>query len=231
MKSESKTKQSKSTWIISISVTFVFLFVCYSAVKALISDDGSKRRRHIQMVTLIKPPPPPKIEEKPPEPEIEEKEEIIEPEPEEVVSEEQNDAPPDDAQAGDNLGVDADGAAGSDAFGLVGKKGGRALLAGYGDRTLMQRYAWYTRIIQEEIRKRINDHMSRNGGIPDGDHKALIKIVLDPRGNIIDFRINESSGNDSMDRALAETLHAIRISESPPAGMPRSIKLKISSRG
>lgn len=231
MESVSKPKQSKATWIISTGVALVFLLVCYTVVKALISDDGSKRRRQIQMVTLLKPPPPPKIEEKPPEPEIEKEEELIEPEPEEVVPEEQNDAPQDDATAGDDLGVDADGTAGSDAFGLVGKKGGRALLAGSGNRTLMQRYAWYTRMIQEEIRKRINEHMANNGGIPDGDHKAMVNIELDLRGNIVDFQINQMSGNAIMDRALAETLHAVSISETPPVGMPRSIKLKISSRG
>ncbi len=231
MKPERKRKQSKAIWIISSVVALVFLLVCYTVVKALISDDGNKRRRQIQMVTLLKPPPPPKIEEKPLEPEIEKKEDIIEPEQEEPPLEEQNDAPPDDTPAGDDLGLDTEGTAGSDAFGLRGKKGGRALLAGSGDRTLMQRYAWYTRKIQEEIRKRINDHMARNGGIPNGDHKAMVKIVLDSRGNIVDFKIDQLSGNAIMDRALSETLLAVRISERPPDGMPRSIKLKISSRG
>jgi outer membrane biosynthesis protein TonB len=230
MQKNQKSKQPKAMWFISIGVALVFLSVCLLVVKVLLSDDGSKRRRQIQMVTLIKPPPPPKIVEKPPEPEIEEKEEIIEPEPEEVP-EEISEAPPDDTPAGEDLGLDAEGTAGNDAFGLVGKKGGRALLAGSGDRTLMQRYAWYTRLLQEQIRKKIDAYMSQNGGIPKGEHKALVQIVLDNQGRIVDFKLHELSGNEHVDQALRKTLLAVQIDETPPEGMPKSIKLKISSRG
>ncbi len=225
---QTKNKTQKNIWIISAGVALVFMCLCIFVVKAMISDDGSRRKRPVQMVTLLKPPPPPKIEEKPPEPEIEKKEEIIEPEPVQPDEPEQaSDEPP----PGDNLGLDADGTAGSDAFGLVGKKGGRALLAGSDDRTLMQRYAWYTRMIQEEIRKKINAYMTSNGGVPEGDHKALVQIQMDGFGRIIDFELNESSGNMNVDTALKETLLAVKVSETPPEGMPKSIRLKISSRG
>jgi outer membrane biosynthesis protein TonB len=231
MNVDNNKKKPKAVWFVSIGVAFAFICVGLLTLKVLLSDDGAKRRRQIQMVTLVKPPPPPKIEEKPPEPEIEEKEEIIEPEPEETPPEDQNDAAADEAPEGDNLGLDADGTAGSDAFGLVGKKGGRALLAGSGDRTLMQRYAWYTRMIQERIRKKINDHMTSNGGIPSGDYKALVQIVLDNDGRIINYKLHELSGNEHVDKALKETLLAVHVGESPPEGMPKSIRLKVSSRG
>lgn len=230
MKTHNNKKRQQKVWIFSTVVVALFLFVVVLAVSALIKDDGSKRRRQIQMVTLVKPPPPPKIQEKPPEPKIEE-EEMVEPEPEEAPPEELNDAPQDDTPAGDDLGLDAEGTAGSDGFGLVGKKGGRSLIGGSGDRTLMQRYAWYTRIIQEEIRKKINAHMTRNGGIPKGDHKALVHIFMDSKGRIVDFKLYRSSGNDHVDRALKETLATVRISEGPPEGMPRSIRLRVSSKG
>jgi TonB family protein len=95
----------------------------------------------------------------------------------------------------------------------------------------MQRYAWYTRMIQDEIRKRVNDHLSKNGGLPDGDHKALIKIVLDEGGRIVDFQLFGSSGDPRIDKALEETLKIVRINEAPPEGMPRALRLKVSSRG
>lgn len=230
MKAQKKKQRERKIGVLSTVAVALFLFAVVLAVNALIQDDGTKRRRQIQMVTLVKPPPPPKIEEKPPEPEVE-KEEMIEPEPEEAPPEELNDAPQDDAPAGNDLGLDADGTAGSDGFGLVGKKGGRSLIGGSGDRTLMLRYAWYTRIIQEEIRKKINAHMARNGGIPKGEHKALIHIVMDTNGRIVNFKLQKSSGNDSVDKALKETLATVRLSEGPPEGMPRSIRLKVSSKG
>ena len=184
------------------------------------------------MVTLMKPPPPPKIKEKPPEPEVEKKEEIIEPEQQEPEPEPMEDQANDEPPPGNELGLDADGAGGSDGFGLKAKKGGRSLIGGkYSDSSLMRRYAWYTRIIQEELRKRINKYMEGNGGVPDGNLKAIVQISLDKEGNVLDFLIEGSSGNDHMDEALKKTLALAKISEPPPQGMPKTLKLKISSKG
>lgn len=229
MKSNKKKRQQKQPLIIA-GVLILFTATMVWTVSALIKDDGSKRRRQIQMVTLVKPPPPPKIEEKPPEPKVEE-EEMIEPEPEEAPPEDMNDTPQDEAPPGQDLGLDSDGTAGSDSFGLLAKKGGRALIGGSGDRTMMQRYAWYTRMIQEEIRKQINDHMNKNGGIPKGDYKALVKIVLDAEGRIVDYAFQQPSGNQDVDNALRATLTSINVGEVPPEGMPRAIRLRVASKG
>ena len=95
----------------------------------------------------------------------------------------------------------------------------------------MRRYAWYTRIIQEELRKRMNRHMEENGGIPDGDLKALVQIKLDDSGRIVDFDLARSSGNTKMDNAVVKAMQLAAIGEPPPRGMPRVIKLKISAKG
>lgn len=183
-------------------------------------------------MTLIKPPPPPKIKEKPPEPEIKKEEEIIEPEVEELPPEDMDDQAQDDVPPGDELGLDADGSAGSDAFGLKAKKGGRALIGGpFGSHSLLRKYAWYTQIIQTEIRKKVDDHMERNGGLPKGELQALVQLVLDDAGNIVSYRLYRSSGNRDMDAAVEEALRLTQISEPPPAGMPRQMKVKISSKG
>lgn len=227
MNASTKKKSSKAIWPIVAGVVVVMGGLAYCAMHVLLDSQGLKSRRQVQMVTLVKPPPPPIVKEKPPEPEVQKKEEIVEPEqaPPPEDSQAQNEPPPGD------LGVDADGSGSGDGFGLVGRKGGQALIGSGGDRTLMQRYAWYTRMLQDEIRKKINEHMAKNGGVPEGDHKALIEIVIDSQGRVVDFKLQQPSGNSHMDEALKQTLAGIRVSEEPPDGMPRSILLKVSSKG
>ncbi|WP_155325324.1 energy transducer TonB [Desulfosarcina ovata] len=217
------------------AVVFIVLLVATGTVlgvKYLLKDDSRHRQRRIQMVTVVKPPPPPKVKEKPPEPEVKKKEEIINPEPEEMPPEALDDQPPDEAPPREDLGLDADGTAGSDGFGLRANKGGRALIGGGGDSvSLMRRYAWYTRMVQDELSKRMKRHMEENGGIPDGDLKTMIQIRLDEYGKIVEYRLTRSSGNSKMDDAVVSALKLATIDEPPPRGMPRTIKLKISAKG
>jgi outer membrane biosynthesis protein TonB len=224
-----KRSSSRNIWIASAVIVSVFLCAGIFLVNILISDDGQKRKRQVQMVTLLKPPPPPKIE-KPPEPEVKKEEEIVEPEPEETPPEQMEDQAQEDVPAGDDLGLDSEGVAGSDAFGLKAKKGGRALIGGGGN-SLLRKYAWYTRIIQEEIRKELKKHLERNGGIPEGNFETRVKIVLDDQGTIVKHWIIGSSGNHKMDDAVKQALRFNRISELPPEGMPRAMSLEISSQG
>jgi TonB family protein len=61
---------------------------------------------------------------------------------------------------------------------------------------------------------------------------VLIKIVLDKQGSIIDHSIYNSSGNKKLDEAVNHAIKETRmISEPPPAGMPRTLKLRISISG
>jgi TonB family protein len=217
---------------VALCVVLLMLVGVVFALKYLLKDDQQRRKRRIQMISVVKPPPPPKIKEKPPEPEIKKKEELIEPEPEETPPEPTDDMSEDDVPPGEDLGLDADGTAGSDGFGLRAKKGGRALIGGaYSDASMMRRYGWYTRIIQEELRKQLNSHMESNGGYPEGNPKALVLITLDELGKIVEYNLSRSSGNEKMDDALVSALRLATISEPPPKGMPRIIKLKISAKG
>jgi TonB family protein len=219
-------------WIISSVVAFCFIGAGVFIVKLLLSDDSQKRKRQIQMVALLKPPPPPKIKEKPPEPEIKKKEEIIEPEPEETPPEDMEDMGEEDIPEGDDLGLDAEGSSGSDSFGLRGKKGGRALIGGdFSEKSLIRKYSWYIRLIQDEIRKKVKSHLEQNGGIPKGNLKTLVRIILDETGNIVDFSIFGSSGDHRMDNAVKEALKMVRVSNPPPKRMPKTVKLKITSKG
>ena len=224
-----KNSTQRTIMLISTVVAVLLIVAGIFIVKSLISDDGNKRKRAVQMVTLMKPPPPPEIEEKPPEPEIK-KEEILEPEPEET-HEEMADSES-DQEAGSDLGIDADGVAGSDGFGLVAKKGGKALIGGdSGNSSLLKRYAWYTQMLQDRIQERLQKELERTGGIPEGDHQATVRIVMDDDGNIITCQIVGSSGNHKMDTAINSAVKTATIDEPPPYEMPKAIKLKISSKG
>jgi outer membrane biosynthesis protein TonB len=226
MQDDSKKSKIIMT-VIGAVVTVVLVAGVVMLYRFLASDDGKKRQRKPLPVTLLKPPPPPKIKEKPPEPEIKKKEEVIEQKVEEKQEDQKQDQ--DEPPPSDRLGLDADGTAGSDGFGLAANKGGRALIGGGGG-SLLAKYAFYTSGLQEEIRKRLREHLEANGGIPQGDLKTMVKITLDEQGKFAAFDITGSSGNHQMDEAVAKVLGLSRTGP-PPEGMPRTVKLQISSKG
>lgn len=219
-----KSKSTQSIWVISCGIALVFLCVGIVIAKLLVTDDGEKRKRQIQMVTLMKPPPPPKMKEEIPPPEVK-TEEVVELE--EAPPEEMDDSAQDDTPPGEDLGLDADGVAGSDSFGLKAKKGGRALI-GSGSGSGNQ-YGWYTRIVRHEIEKRVNKILRENGGVPDGDHKTVVKVELDDMGSIVSFSIVGSSGHNGVDHAVQQALQIATISEPPPYGMPKKMRFRIMS--
>lgn len=228
MRKKSRNSSVTRVWIFSGFVAFLVLSLSLLGLRMFLKDSGPQTRRNTHFV-MLQPPPPPKIQEKPPEPE-EKKPEINTPE--EQVPEETEDHAKEETPPGDDLGLDAEGTSGSDAFGLKAKKGGRPLIGGDGGRNaLLNRYAWYTQIIQEEIRNKVRGHMEKNGGIPEGNLQTLVDIELDDLGRIVHFRIRGLSGDSRMDAAVQEVLWMGRIGEPPPYGMPRSMKIKISSRG
>jgi protein TonB len=230
-------KNSFAPWVILGVVVLVIGFVAY-LVKGILSDDTLHRKETFTQISILKPPPPPPpVKEKPPEPEIKQvqKEEVFTPEQEQDKPAGDND----DTPAGDNLGVDAEGTAGGDAFGLVGKKGGRSLIAGgegnggngMGRLSLLTKYAFYTQVVEAEIRKKVLKQLDENGGGPKGNLQTVVRISLDPKGTVVNFKIVGSSGNTRMDDAVNQTIGNTVISEPPPDGMPRTMTIKISYRG
>ncbi len=134
---------------------------------------------------------------------------------------------------GKDLGLDTEGGPGSDSFGLKGIPGGQTIIGGGGSGggSPMGQYAWYARIIQDEIRDAVQKHLSQNGGIPKGRLETVVKIVLDDKGSIIRFEIMNSSGDHKMDDALKSTVKGMMISQRPPEGMPHALSLKVSTQG
>lgn len=194
-------------------------------VKMVLSEDKI-RHKAVHTITLLKPPPPTKVE-KPPEPEVKQEK----PQETQVIQQDIPDSKSDknEPPPGDQLGLDAEGGAGGDAFGLVGRKGGRALVGSDpngGPQGLLQRYAGYNRSIQEEIHK-----VFARGNIPSGDLQTIVVLQLDDNGTLVRYRIYRSSGSEQMDSAVSRALGLIkRFNEPPPEGMPRVLRVEISSR-
>lgn len=177
-------------------------------------------KKFVQQISVIKPPPPPPKIEKPPEPEVEEVK-VNEPEPEQdAMPEAVDDLPP----MGDQLALDADGGAGSDAFNLLAKKGGRGLLEG----TEQDReFEWYTNTLQNDIL----DYLSERLEVRKDDYSITVQLWINKDGSIKDLKLLESTGSEETDKKIIVAFNEMnQVSEKPPQNMPQPIKLKINSR-
>ena len=202
--------------ILGLILTAVVIFFAVSFLSDT-GEDEPVRKKVERQVTIIAtppppPPPPPKVEE-PPEPEV--KEEIDIPEPEQDVPD-IPDAPP----MGDDLGLDADGSAGSDAFGMIGRKGGRSLLDG----DPRAQYAG-------KLQRLIEDLLVDNEEIRVKAYSIVAQLWLGVGGNVEDVKLSPSTGDKDIDEALVRLLKNMAVvDQDMPEGMPRPIKLRISSR-
>ncbi|WP_396642365.1 energy transducer TonB family protein [Methylomonas sp. 2B] len=205
--------------LIGFALAALAIYYIVKVIGEFINEKPARGEKKIQPITLLKPPPPPppppKVE-KPPEPEIKEKIEEPEPEPEAKPEE----APPDEAPARD-LGLDAEGTAGSDGFGLAARKGGTGLFGGGSP------YAWYGGLIKNDITNLLSSHddLRRKG------YTAIVKIWLKSDGSVERLELAKGSNDAEIDELLTRSLEKFkRVAEPPPPGMQQPIKLKISSR-
>ncbi|RNC64535.1 MAG: TonB C-terminal domain-containing protein, partial [Desulfuromonadales bacterium] len=97
--------------------------------------------------------------------------------------------------------------------------------------SLLAKYGWYTKKVQDEVRKKVKSILDESGGFPKGTYQTVVKLTLDVKGVVVDHRIVGSSGNARMDEAVRQSVPLVRISEAPPEGMPRTMTIKISSQG
>lgn len=222
MKPQQPAPKKKLIRSLPVLIVAAVLTVVSTAIVALIigfQEEAPVKRKMVQQISLIQPPPPPpKIEQPPPPPQEEEvKLDEQEPDPEPVP-----DTAADQPPAGELLGLDADGGAGGDAFGLIGKKGGRSLLSGGGNP-----FAWYAGILQQDILERLysEDRVRKK------KYSVRVKLWITPEGAVKKFELVDSSGNREVDESLRIALADIdRVRELPPQEMPQPIRVRISSR-
>lgn len=190
-------------------------------LKQWLGSDTTQTKKLVQQITLIKPPPPPppppKVEQPPP-PQVEEKVEVPKPEP---VPEDMPDQP-DEMPPSDQLGLDAEGGAGGDAFGLVGHRGGHALLGGGGGSAEV----WYKRMLGQELQGLVNDHDE----LRKRAFSALrLKLWIDG-GRIRRVELLTTSGDKAWDHRLKAALLNEHLQTPEPAGIEQPVRLQISSR-
>ncbi|MBV8032570.1 MAG: energy transducer TonB [Betaproteobacteria bacterium] len=186
----------------------------------LAKDVAAPKKKHVQEISLVKPPLPPK-QEKPPEPEKKEevKQEIKTPEPE------KDDSPP----PAQDLGLDAKGEAGGDAFGLQGRPGGRDITTigpeGSGNGR-SGNSAFYANQLQNELQ----DVLNRNDKLRAAEYRALVRLWMDASGRVTRVELAGSTGDGDLDRRLREALEEAKRLKPPPEGMAQPIRLELVSR-
>ena len=178
----------------------------------------------VHNIALIKqpPPPPPKPPEKPPEPPKVK---------EEVKVEQPRDEPkPDDPKPANEppaadkpLGVDAEGSAGGDSFGLAANKGGRDFISGSG---AGGSGAYYSGLLQRQF----FEALSRNRNVLKEQFRVVVKVWIGDDGRVQKAAIVSGSGNPKVDEMIQITLLDMNpLREVPPSSM-RPIQLRLSNQ-
>ncbi|MDP2903095.1 MAG: energy transducer TonB [Methylovulum sp.] len=180
-------------------------------------------KKQMQQITMIQPPPPPPPEQKPPE-QAPEPEKLPEPEPEK-----EPEPAPEEAEepAGEELGVDAEGGAGSDGFGLIGKKGGRGLLGGTGGSAILWYGGQVKRSIEEELQNRLADSPARKT-----PYTLQLNVWVNADGSVSRAELGAGSGKSDVDQAIRAVLQDLRFTlpKPPPETMPQPLKIRVTSR-
>lgn len=207
-----------------LAVVAIVLLGAWAVYSQIGTDDRVKKRLAQRINIINQPPPPKKIEEKPPEQEIKEE---INVEKVEVKEAQQANAPADNA-----LGVDEEGGAGGDSFGLAAKKGGRDIIM-LGEQKEERRpasrldFTLYTGLLQRQIEAELN----RQDSIRHGNYRVELKLWIASDGTIQRFQLLNSTGADAMDQAIQLAMADLgRLREPPPADMPQPVRIRLTSR-
>lgn len=174
------------------------------------------KREVPQVVKIIRPPPPPPEEPPPPPPE----EKVEEPLPQEDIEPE----PVDEAPPGEQLGLDAEGVAGGDAFGLAARRGGSDIIGGGGGAA----FARYTGLIKDGIL----DALAADERVRKGSYRLTVRVWLAHDGRVERILLADTTGDRELDSAIEQALARVgRVREGPPIEMPQPVTLRIVSRG
>jgi protein TonB len=181
-------------------------------VHTMMNAKTGKTTRSVQIVQIIRPPPPP--EEPPPPP----PEKAPEPLPKDVPEPKPEQQP--DQAPQQPLGIDAEGTAGGDAFGLAARAGGSDLIGGTGTAP----YAWYT----NRMRDAIKDRLAAAPCTKSAKGSLSTRIVVGADGGIKEIKLTTSTGNTKVDECVDKVLASITsLGDAPPAGMPAQVNLRV----
>jgi protein TonB len=199
--------------IVGVIIIALLIAMAIWGIHRLMGSKTSKAERVVQNITVIRPPPPPPEETPPPPP----PEKVDEPIPQDQPTP-QDEAPAQPQQ----LGLDAEGAAGDDGFGLAARKGGGDLVGNGG-----AIFAWYTAKVKDFVQDRLQTDIKLRGK----KYSVAVRIWIESDGRIRDVKLAGGSGNRDIDLAIASDLTAAgRLTDTPPIELPQPITLQIVSR-
>jgi protein TonB len=198
-----------------VGLILVFGFVGF--VRTMMAGKTVKQTRQVEIVQLIVPPPPPPPPQDEPPPPPQEKTE-------EPLPKDEPQPPPDDSPppAGP-LGLDAEGTAGDDAFGLAARRGGSDLVGGNGSAA----FAWYTNRLKDAVVEKL----SADSRIGAKKFSLSVSVWIAPNGSIKEVKLATTTGNHDLDQRIEAALNSLKImSDAPPSDMPQPVNLQIISR-
>lgn len=189
----------------------------YLLIRNLVTSKPPPPKQVVQEIHLIRPPPPPPDTPPPPPPPPEEKIDI--PEPQQQPDPTPSNEPPPSA----NLGLDTEGGAGGDAFGLVGNKGGREITATGGSA-----FTWYA----NQLKDAILSQLTEDKRVRNGNYRVTVRAWVNDDGSVRRVEIVHGSGDADRDRAIESDLQNVkRLPQARPVGMPDVISLEVVARG
>lgn len=196
-----------------IGLLLILGFVWF--VRTMMTSKAGKTERQVQIVQVIRPPPPPPPDQPPPPPPPEKVEEPL--------PKDQPEAKPDEEPPpAEPLGLDAQGAAGEDAFGLAARHGGSDLVGGTGGAA----FAWYTNRLKDAVL----DKLAAEACTKSQKLSASVRIWLEPDGRVREAKLATTTGNRALDTCIQGALASLpHFNEAPPLEMPQPITLKIMS--
>ncbi len=200
--------------ICGLAVIALMVVAVIWLIRSFMQAQQREPERVVQNITLIRPPPPPPAPPPPP-PEKLEQQKIVQKVP---------DPTPDNTPAPQpqQLGLDANGTAGSDAFGLVARQGGADLI-GTGGAV----FAWYT----NKVKDAVSNRLAADDRLHAKQFTVDIRVWISADGSIKQVRLASSSGNNTIDGEISRALDSMRpIDEAPPIEMPQPITLEIVGR-
>ena len=208
-------KARRHAWRIGGAVIGVLLIAGFAwFVHTMMNAKSSKQQRQVQTVQLIRPPPPPP--EQPPPPPLEKVQEPLPKDEPEPTPKEEEAAPQ------QPLGLDADGSAGGDAFGLAARHGGSDLVGGNGTAA----FAWYTNRLKDALLEKLgaDAHLGAKR------FSVSVRVWIESDGRIREFKLTSTTGNSELDQRIQADLAGLtHLSDAPPLEMPQPISLKIVS--
>jgi protein TonB len=187
----------------------------FALVRSFVTSAAPPAKRIVQEIHLIRPPPPPPDAPPPPPPPPDEKVDI--PDPQDKPDPTPNDEPPPAA----NLGLDAEGGAGGDAFGLVGRKGGRDLIGSGGNAV-----SWYATMVSKEIMEKLGSI----AGAHKRPYKVAARVWLRDDGTVERIKLIQSTGDHEQDEVIEGSGSTMgRMEQAPPAEWANPMTVQLVS--